>query len=162
MLGNVTASLTPTCGCSEAISALEDKITTSLRAEFRAKYVEFQDKYDAQQALINSVAHEVQDVRECSNCVSPSPPPPTPPPMPPSPSPPPPSLPPSPPPMPPSPSPPPPSLPPSSPPMPPPSPPPCPKEAPLAGGKCYSSAAPFDSCEYDEHCQTCDGQAEVC
>ena len=37
----------------------------------------------------------------------------------------------------------------------------CPKEAPLAGGKCYSSDA-FDSCEYDEHCQTCDGQAEVC
>ena len=40
--------------------------------------------------------------------------------------------------------------------------PPCPKEAPLAGGKCYSSAAPFNSCEYNEYCQTCDGQAEVC
>merc|ERR1740124_1730762 len=70
MLGNVTASPTPTCGCSEAISAL--------RVEFQAKYVEFQAKYDAQQALIDYVANEVQDVRECSACVSPSPPPPSP------------------------------------------------------------------------------------
>merc|ERR1719272_28663 len=78
MLGNVTASPTPTCGCSEAISALR---------------VEFQAKYDKQQALIDYVANEVQDVRECSACVSPSPPPPSPspPPLPPSPSPPPPA-----------------------------------------------------------------------
>ena len=61
MLGNVTASPT-TCGCSEEIAALR---------------VEFQAKYDAQQVLIDSVAHEVQDVRECSACVSPSPPPPS-------------------------------------------------------------------------------------
>jgi len=74
MLGNVTASPTPTCGCSEAISALR---------------VEFQAKYDKQQALIDYVANEVQDVRECSACVSPSPPPPSPSPPPPSPSPPP-------------------------------------------------------------------------
>merc|ERR1719469_1037749 len=73
MLGNVTASPTPTCGRSEAISAL--------RAEFQAKY-------DKQQALIDYVANEVQDVRECSACVSPSPPPPSPSPPPPSPSPP--------------------------------------------------------------------------
>merc|ERR1740139_606563 len=73
MLGNVTASPTPTCGCSEAISALR---------------VEFQAKYDKQQALIDYVANEVQDVRECSACVSPSPPPPSPSPPPPSPAPP--------------------------------------------------------------------------
>jgi len=74
MLGNVTASPTPICGCSEAVSALR---------------VEFQAKYDAQQALIDYVANEVQDVRECSACVSPSPPPPSPSPPPPSPPPPP-------------------------------------------------------------------------
>ena len=72
MLGNVTASPTPTCGCSEAIS----EAISALRGELQ---VEFQAKYDAQQALIKSVAHEVQDVRECSACVSPSPPPPKPP-----------------------------------------------------------------------------------
>ena len=70
MLGNVTASPTPTCGCSEAISAL--------RVEFQAKHDAQQALHDAQQALIDSVAHEVQDVRECSACVSPSPPPPSP------------------------------------------------------------------------------------
>ena len=72
MLGNVTASPTPTCGCSEAIS----EAISALRGELQ---LEFQAKYDAQQTLIDSLAHEVQDVRECSACVSPSPPPPKPP-----------------------------------------------------------------------------------
>ena len=93
LLGNVTAISAPTttCGCSEAIN----EAVTALRVELQA---EFQTKLDF-------VAHELQDVRECSGCASPSPPPPSPSPPPPSPSPPPPS--PSPPP--PSPSPPPPS-----------------------------------------------------
>ena len=76
MLGNVTALPTPTCGCSEAISEAISEAVSTLRVEFQAKY-------DAQQALIDSVAHEVQDVRECSACVSPSPPPPPPSPPPP-------------------------------------------------------------------------------
>jgi surface protein len=121
MLGNVTASPTPTCGCSEAIS----EAISALRGEFQAKYDAQQVKYDAQQTLINSLAHEVQDLRcsgltdtakakkckkvsKCTNAKhrstckktcceassppsSPSPPPPSPSPPPPSPSPPPPS-----------------------------------------------------------------------
>jgi hypothetical protein len=78
MLGNVTAqgaSATPTCGCSEGISEAISALRVKLGMELR---VEFQAKYDAQQALIDSIAHEVQDVRECSACVSPSPPPPKP------------------------------------------------------------------------------------
>ena len=59
MLGNVTASPTPTCGCSEAIS----EAISALRGEFQAKYDAQQVKYDAQQTLINSLAHEVQDLR---------------------------------------------------------------------------------------------------
>jgi hypothetical protein len=79
MLGNVTAQgplPTPTCGCSAAISEAISALRLELGMELR---VEFQAKYDAQLALIDSVAHEVQDVRECSACVSPSPPPPKPP-----------------------------------------------------------------------------------
>ena len=81
MLDNVTAqgaSPTPTCGCSAAITEAISALRVELGMELR---VEFQAKYDAQQALVDSVAHEVQDVRECSACVSPSPPPPSPPPI---------------------------------------------------------------------------------
>jgi len=92
MLGHVTASPTPTCGCSEAISEAISALRGELQVEFQAKYdaqqvkydaqqVKYdaqQVKYDAQQMLVDSLAHEVQDVRECSACVSPSPPPPPP------------------------------------------------------------------------------------
>ena len=61
MLGNVTALPTPTCGCSEAIS----EAISALRGEFQAKDDALQVKYDSQQTLINSLAHEVQDLR-CS------------------------------------------------------------------------------------------------
>jgi hypothetical protein len=66
MLGNVTAqkaSPTPTCGCSAAITEAISDLRVKLGKELRE---EFQEKYDAQQALVDSVAHEVQDVRECS------------------------------------------------------------------------------------------------
>ena len=95
LLGNVTAT-TPSCACSEEIAALTLQFQAQ-QVEFQAQKVEFQ----AQQAQIDSVVHDVQEVRECSGCIPPSPPPPSP--SPPSPSPPPPS------PSPPSPSPPPPS-----------------------------------------------------
>ena len=55
MLGNVTALPTPTCGCSEEISALQAKYDAIL-----ALWVEFQAKFDTQQALITSVVNEVQ------------------------------------------------------------------------------------------------------
>jgi endonuclease I len=84
MLGHVTASPTSTCGCSEAISEAISALRGELQVEFQAKYDAQQVKFDAQQTLIDSVAHEVQDVRECSACVSPSPPPPSPSPPPPS------------------------------------------------------------------------------
>jgi len=95
MLGHVAASPTPTCGCSEAISEAISALRGELQVEFQAKYDAQQVKYDAQQVkydaqqvkydaqqvkddaqqmLIDSLAHEVQDVRECSACVSPSPP----------------------------------------------------------------------------------------
>jgi len=64
------------CYCVE--SALHPLLFRSMRCR-RRTLQEPSPCYDAQKALIDSVAHEVQDVRECSACVSPSPPPPKPP-----------------------------------------------------------------------------------
>ena len=107
----------PTCGCSDEVAALQEEI--------EALKVEGNATVEALRTLRHEFYEQLQDVRQCSNCVSPSPPPPSPPPPPPPPpslpppSPPPPSPPPSPPPpLPPPPSPPPPSPPPLSPPPP--------------------------------------------